>query len=115
LIEEDDNQGEKTEEEKNEEGLKPKRKNKKAEARVIPIDRFPGDEAPPLEVPYYTIEMIFNTRNVYANRQHHDPTKIYYNIYNPLFISLIGLGRSGILLLIKRHHQRRTQMTTMEV
>ncbi len=27
--------------------------------------------------------MIFNTRNVYANRQHHNPAKIYYNLYNP--------------------------------
>lgn len=115
LIEDDDNQGEKTEEEKNEEGLKPKRKNKKAEARVIPIDRFPGDEAPPLEVPYYTIEMIFNTRNVYANRQHHDPTKIYYNIYNPFFTSLTNLGKSGILISTKKCQQRRIQTITMEV
>lgn len=85
-IGEDEIQGEKPgEEEKNEEGLKRRKKNKKAEARVIPIDRFPNDpDEIPLEVPYATIEMIFNTRNVYANRQHHDPTKIYYNIYDPL-------------------------------
>ena len=77
----DKNEGE--EEEKKEE-LKLKKKSKKAEARVIPIERFPGDDdfnRP--EIPYGSIEIIFNTRNAYANRQHHDPSRIYYNIYDP--------------------------------
>jgi len=81
FIEEEDNVGDK--EEGKDAELKPTKKNKKADARVIPIDRFPGDDMPPIELPYATIEMVFNTRNVYANRQHHDPTKIYYNIYDP--------------------------------
>ncbi len=76
-------QGEKPEEKTAEEALKPRKKNKKSEARVIPIERFPGDAGPPVDIPYGTIEIIFNTRNAYANRQHHDPTKIYYNIYDP--------------------------------
>lgn len=90
--------------EKNE--VKQTKKNKKAEARVIPIGSFGGEDNTTLEVPYATIELIFNTRNAYANRQHHDPAKIYYNLYDPYISMLILIEKNGIHLLIKEFHQK---------
>jgi hypothetical protein len=76
---------------------KPKKKNKKAEARMIPITRFTSDPneddiGEKEELPYATIETVFNTRNAYLNRQHHDPTKIYYNLYDPYAPSRLRAG-----------------------
>lgn len=32
--------------------------------------------------PYYSIEMIFNNKNIYANVGHHSPEQIYYHLHN---------------------------------
>lgn len=37
---------------------------------------------PVVEVPYRTIDVIFNNKNIYMNLQHFDPTRILYDIYD---------------------------------
>lgn len=36
-----------------------------------------------VEVPYRTIDIIFNNKNIFLNLQHFDPSRILYDIYNP--------------------------------
>ena len=42
---------------------------------------FTNNNAAPL--PYRTIDVIFNNRNIFLNHQHFDPNRIYYDIWNP--------------------------------
>ena len=38
--------------------------------------------APSVELPYRTIDVIFNNKNVFMNKQHFDPARIYFDLYD---------------------------------
>ena len=40
------------------------------------------DDETPLNIPYETVDVIFNDKNIFANSQHHSPDKIYYDLYD---------------------------------
>ena len=54
--------------------------------QTLPIETFTNYPV----LPYETIDLIFNSKNIWANLQYYSPERIYYNIYNknewlPLF------------------------------
>jgi len=57
--------------------------NKGDEKNFLPVDIFTekGEIVPDVQMPYETIDLIFNNNNIYANCQYHDPSNIYYNFY----------------------------------
>lgn len=58
--------------------------NKGNEKNFLPVDIFKdnsGQPVPDIQLPYETIDLIFNQNNIYANCQYHSPDQIYYNLY----------------------------------
>jgi len=54
------------------------------EQYLLPVDEFKDDAGVHLNnvlLPFETIDVIFNRRNIYANLQFHDPCHMKYNIY----------------------------------
>lgn len=60
----------------------------KLEAHRKPIEEFYDEKGEKIvedfnDLPYATIELMANNRNVFANLNNHDPSKIYYHIHKP--------------------------------
>ena len=55
---------------------------------------LPG--AKEVDVPYRTIDMIFNNKNIYMNMQHYDPARIIYDIYDDTLWSPFMPGNQKI-------------------
>jgi len=54
------------------------------EQYLLPVDDFKTDAGIHIEnvlLPFETIDVIFNRKNIFANTQFHDPSHIKYNIY----------------------------------
>ncbi len=54
---------------------------KKEQASREDAHRLPQKFKPEVELPYKTIDVIFNHENIWSNTQCSDPAKIYYNIH----------------------------------
>jgi len=53
-------------------------------------------------IPYKTIDVIFNKKNIFINLQHPDPSKILYDIYDSeKWMKIIKLNKNGTNLLWK--------------
>ena len=56
-----------------------------------PITEFMDDDGNVVvdeeELPYASIELLINNRNVFANMKNHDPSKIFYHIHKTYHLS----------------------------
>lgn len=71
------------------------------EVNFLPVDVFKDRSGKIIEdkqnLPYETIDCIFNRNNIYMNLQYHDPSQIKYNLYdNECWMPYIGLKSNQI-------------------
>ena len=56
------------------------------EQNLVATDDFKNEKGMLIDnninLPFETIDIIFNRRNIYANIQYHDPAHIKYNLYD---------------------------------
>ena len=55
-----------------------KKKASRDDKHLLPHDKW----VPPKECDYGHIDLIFNSKNIWANLQHHDPCRIYYHLHD---------------------------------
>ena len=64
------------------------------EQYLLPVDDFKDSTEKSLEnvyLPFETLDLIFNRKNIWANTQFHDPSHIKYNIYEKSLIVKLGI------------------------
>jgi hypothetical protein len=72
-----------------------------SEINFLPVENFKDRSGnfikDKLNMPYETIDVIFNRNNIFSNMQYHDPYSIKYNIYdNDCWRPYVTLNNDGI-------------------
>lgn len=81
---------------KAQDAIREKNERVREDKHLLPIDKFADPDQPPKngktthvvdsfsKLPFGTIDLIFNHKNVWANLQNPNPSKIYFHIHDPL-------------------------------
>lgn len=75
-----------------EEAKRKERERMKEDKHLLGEDRFykGGKKVNMITLPFATIDLVFNQKNIWGNMQNSDPTKIYYHLHNEqLWLPLI--------------------------